>query len=107
MCVPIVTTWTNSSSAVQLVQLSDDPADGTPQEQIARFAAYDFLQGYTCVDSDYRGTAPETDVSLWRWDGSKIVSLAPPAPPPMTIDQALAKISALEARIATLEAGGP
>lgn len=73
----IVTVWTNLAHAVQLVQLSDDPADGTAQEQIAHLATLHFLDGFLCVSEDYQGPAPETDPSLWRWNGSEIVGSIP------------------------------
>lgn len=82
----IVTVWTNPKHCVQLAQLSDDPADGTAQEQIAHLATLSFLDGFTCVSENYTGTAPETDSSLWRWDGSTITSLPPPPPEP-TVEQ--------------------
>lgn len=55
--MPIVTKWTNGSS-ILLAQLSDDPEDGTPSEQIAHLATLDAYAGYQCVDSDYTGPAP-------------------------------------------------
>ena len=82
----IVTVWTNADNKVLLVQLSSDPADGTPQEQVANRIGYEYLDGFTCVSEDYTGTAPETDASLWRWDGSAITSLPPPPPEP-TVEQ--------------------
>lgn len=82
----IVTVWTDPASNVVLHQLSDDPADGTAQEQIAHLATRPFLDGWSCVSEDYTGAAPETDAFLWRWDGSAITSL--PAPPPEpTVEQ--------------------
>lgn len=82
----IVTIWTNSAQTVHLCQLSDDPADGTAQEQITYIATLSFLDGFTCVSKNYTGTAPKTDPSLWRWDGSAITSLPPPPPEP-TVEQ--------------------
>lgn len=75
MC--IVTVWTNSSQAVKLVQLSDDPADGTTQEQIVYFSTLPFLAGFSCVSEDYQGTAPETDPALWRWSNEQIIATVP------------------------------
>lgn len=82
----ILTVWTNLASEVKLQQLSDDPADGTAQEQITYLATLSFLDGFTCVSENYTGTAPETDPSLWRWDGSAITSQPPPPPEP-TVEQ--------------------
>lgn len=74
----ILTVWHNASTnAVQLVQLSDDPVDGTAQEQIAYLGTLDVYAGYTCVSEDYSGSVPETDASLWRWDGSQITAIVP------------------------------
>ncbi len=77
----ILTVWASADS-VRLHQISDDPADGTAAEQIAALAALEAFSGYTCVADDYTGPAPETDASLWQWDGSQITSLPAPAPKP-------------------------
>ena len=73
----ITTVWTNANSLIQLVQLSDDPTDGTPQEQISHLEALSFLSGWSCVDPDFTGDVPDADVSLWRWSDGEIVSLTP------------------------------
>jgi hypothetical protein len=75
--MPIVTAWSNADHHVLLAQLSDDPEDGTAQEQIAHLATLGFLSGYSCVDPNYTGTAPETDASLWRWSDGSIVAVEP------------------------------
>lgn len=90
----IVTVWTNPASAVKLCQLSDDPADGTAQEQIAHLATLSFLNGWSCVDQNYTGPAPETDAFLWRWSDGQIVSLPAPDPQP-TIQQVAAVLQKL------------
>ena len=66
---------------MQVCQLSDDPADGTPEQQIAQIGNSGFA-GWTCVSENYTGVFPETDSSLWYWDGEKVVSkeLIPPIP---------------------------
>lgn len=53
------------------------------KEQIAHLATFSFLEGFTCVDENYIGTAPETDPSLWRWDG-KAITAAIPVPASVT-----------------------
>jgi hypothetical protein len=71
----ILTVWTNSSAAVQRCQLSDDPADGTAQEQIAHLATLSFLAGWSCVDPDFTGSVPDGDAAQWRWSDGQIVSV--------------------------------
>lgn len=73
----IVTVWTNPAGNVLLHQLSDEPADGTAQEQIAHLATLAPYEGFTCVSENYTGTAPDTDPILWRWDGETITSSEP------------------------------
>ena len=82
----IVTVWTNPTNEIKLHQLSDDPADGSAQEQIAHLETLEPFAGFQCVSADYKGAAPETDALLWRWDGTQITSLPAPAPEP-TADQ--------------------
>lgn len=71
----IVTVWTNPVSNVLLHQLSDDPADGTAQEQIANLATLPFLDGWSCVDPDFTDTVPDADPSEWRWSDGQIVAV--------------------------------
>jgi len=71
----IVTVWTNSSAAVQLCQLSDDPADGTAQEQIAQLTTLSLLYGYSCVDQNFTGSVPAGNAAQWRWSDGQIVSV--------------------------------
>lgn len=74
----MITVWANAvSNAVLLHQLSDYPEDGTPSEQIAALSGLAFLDGFTCVCDDYQGAPPDSDPSLWRWDGSKITAAVP------------------------------
>ena len=73
----IVTVWQSAAGRVQLAQLSDDPEDGAPQEQIAHLTTLAPYEGFTCICEDYTGTAPETDPALWRWDGTKITASTP------------------------------
>ena len=57
------------------MQLSDDPADGTPDEQIAHLGTLPFLDGYSCVDQNFTGSVPDADASLWRWSDGAIVAV--------------------------------
>lgn len=73
-----LTVWNNSAlNAVTLVQLSDDSADGTAQEQIAHLATLDVYAGFACVSENYTGPVPAMDASLWRWNGSEITAITP------------------------------
>ena len=69
-----LTVW-NSQNGVTLAQLSDDPADGTPEEQIAHMATLDAYAGFTCVSEDYTGPVP--DAPQMRWDGTQLVAYVP------------------------------
>lgn len=71
-----ITVW-QKGDGIRLHQIPDDPADGTPEEQIAHLATLDPYQGFACVATDYRGTVPEGDPSLWRWDGQGVVAVVP------------------------------
>lgn len=79
----IVTVWTNPSNEVKLQQLSDDPADGSAQDQIDHLGALPFLDGWSCVDPDFTGSVPDADPSLWRWSDGQIVA-APTVPATVT-----------------------
>ena len=73
-----LTVWNNPiTSEVLLAQLSDDEADGTAQEQIEHLATLSPYSGFTCISEDYTGSVPDTDASLWRWDGSTITASIP------------------------------
>lgn len=90
-----------------LTQLSDDPADGIPDEQIAHLATLDPYQGFTCVSTDYKGGAPEADPSLWRWNGTGVIA-DEPVPIEVSARQALLALDAeglldaIEAKIKTM-----
>lgn len=71
----IVTVWTNPAHAVRLVQLSDDPSDGTASEQITYLATLDAYADYSCVDQNFTGSVPAGDASQWRWSDGQIVSV--------------------------------
>lgn len=71
----MITVWTNQN-AVRLHQLSDDPQDGTPDEQVAYLSTIEMFHGWRCVSQDYQGPAPENSQG-WRWDGSEIVEVTP------------------------------
>lgn len=70
----IITVWYNENTeSVKLMQLSEDPADGTNEEQILYFSTLEAFQGYTCVSQDYTGNVPvDKDPSLWIWNGTEI-----------------------------------
>lgn len=71
-----ITVWQNGES-IRLHQLSTDPSDGTPQEQIAGLAALPLFAGFNCVSADFTGSVPETDPSLWRWQNGAIIATVP------------------------------
>lgn len=58
-------------SEIQVCQLSDDHQDGTAAAQIEEIGRAGFL-GWQCVSQNYTEPFPETDASLWYWDGSKV-----------------------------------
>lgn len=68
----IITIWTRHNE-MQVVQLSDDQADGTAKEQIDRIGVSGFA-GWACVNEDYKGHFPNTDPSLWYWNGLFVAS---------------------------------
>lgn len=47
------------------------------EDQIAHLATLAFLEGYTCVQSDFMGDEPDGDPAFWRWDGQGIVAVVP------------------------------
>lgn len=69
-----LTVWSNGTN-VLLHQLSDDPADGTPQEQVAYLATLEAFAGLECVSLNYQGGVPNDDERSWRWDGTKIIAV--------------------------------
>ena len=71
-----LTVWASANS-VRLHQLSDNPEDGTPQEQISIISALEPFAGYNCVSEDYQGTVPAGNPAGWNWDGSAIVEVTP------------------------------
>lgn len=70
----VVTVWSNPAGEVLLAQLSDDEADGTPEEQIAYMGTLDAYAGFACVDPDFVGTVPDADPGLWRWSNGEIIA---------------------------------
>jgi hypothetical protein len=78
--------WNNQSNKVQVVQLSDDPADGTDAEQIEYLKTTDAYKGLTCLSENYQGAFPDSDSSSWVWDGEKVIT------EPETPEQILAKL---------------
>lgn len=62
--MPIITKWSNGSS-IKLAQLSDDPQDGSPSEQIAIMSKLDAYSGYKCIDENFTGQTPvEVPISV-------------------------------------------
>lgn len=90
----ILTVWATPEYAVKLAQLSDDLADGSPAEQIVHLASLEAYAGLTCVSSDYTGTVPDEDASLWRWSDGQIVATAMP-PQAATLPQVRLMLSRL------------
>ena len=76
-----ITVWQNGDK-VAIHQLSDDPADGTADEQIAYLGTLDTFAGFTCVSQDYSGPVP-SDSSIWGWSGTQITA-APEIPQSVT-----------------------
>jgi len=73
----MITVWANANG-VKVAQLSSTPEDGTPEEQIAHMATLDAYSGFTCVETDYKGTVPPYELAALRWVNNEIV-LAPEA----------------------------
>jgi hypothetical protein len=67
--MPNITVWSSGVSA-RAHQLSDNPADGTEQEQIAHLYSLEAFSGYTCVSEDYSGPIPAGNL---MWDGRELV----------------------------------
>jgi len=79
--MPRITVWKNNiTDEIRLAQLSDDPIDGSHEDQLAFMTTTESYADYTCVDNDYAGTFPDNDdVSNWRWNETGIFYV-PPAP---------------------------
>jgi len=91
-----LTIWSHPDThAIRLHQLSDDPEDGTPEEQIAHIGTLEFYAGYECVSPDYTGSVPDSDPAVWRWDGSKVIAVEPVP----------AKVSRKQVRLLLLQQG--
>lgn len=73
----MITVWKAPGDRAFLHQLSEDPLDGTPQEQIKQLLSLQNFAGCTCVYENYTGSAPDGDPALWRWNGTELVSAAP------------------------------
>lgn len=55
------------------MQLSENPEDGTNEEQISYLSTLSVFEGYTCVSENYTGIVPaDIDVNLWTWNGTEI-----------------------------------
>jgi len=91
-----LTIWKTQDNKIQVVQLSDDPLDGTDAEQILYLKTLDFYAGLTCVSENYTGIFPDTDSSLWEWIGGKVVSGKSTVP---------SIVSMRQARLALLQSG--
>lgn len=74
-----LTIWANPANKVLVVQLSDDPDDGTDAEQIAYLKTISVYAGLICVSDNYLGTFPATDAAYWGWDNGAVVATARPA----------------------------
>lgn len=72
-----LTIWANLANKIQVVQLSDDPDDGTAAQQITYLKTIAAYAGLTCVADNYQGAFPATDSAYWTWDNGQVVS-APP-----------------------------
>ena len=72
-----VTAWADASFVVRLHQLSDDPVDGTAQEQIDYLATLPSFIGWSCVDQNFTGSVPDGDAALWRWSDGQVVAVVP------------------------------
>lgn len=98
--MPIVTVW-SSPDAVKLHQLSDAPEDGTPEDQIAHLATLAPFAGFECVSSNFTGSVPDTDPSLWRWAHGAIGSLTPPpaAPTVEKVGEVLKELGMTQAQL--------
>ena len=70
----IITVWYDENlDSVKLMQLSENPEDGTNEEQILYFSTLEAFQGYTCVSENYTGSIPlDGNYNLWTWDGIEI-----------------------------------
>lgn len=75
--MPTLTAWSDADHHVLLVQLSDDPEDGTAQEQITYLATLAPYAGYSVVDPDFTGSVPDADAQYWRWSDGSIVAIEP------------------------------
>lgn len=64
--------WKDGNNQVKLVQLSDEAEDGTVAEQITHLKTLSAYSGFECVSQSYEGTFPDSDSSLWEWDGNSI-----------------------------------
>ncbi len=84
----ILTIWTDASFAVRLHQLSDEPDDGTAQEQIDYLATLGIFAGWSCVDPAFTGDTPGGDAAQWRWSDGQIVYV-PAVPASITFAQLL------------------
>lgn len=82
-----ITIW-QKANKIQVVQLSDDPTDGSDAEQIAHLKTLDAYAGWTCVSEKYTGTFPNTDSSLWMWSNGQVTTSQPPIATVVTMRQA-------------------
>jgi hypothetical protein len=90
-----LTIWKDQANKIQVVQLSDDPSDGTDTEQLDHLKTLSVYANLTCVSENYTGTFPDTDSSTWEWLNGAVVS-KPVVP---------LAVSMRQARLALLGAG--
>lgn len=74
-----LTIWAHASNKVLVVQLSDDPDDGTDAQQISHLKTVQHYANLTCVSANYTGAYPDTDAAYWVWDNGQVGTTTPVA----------------------------
>ncbi len=85
--MPTLSIWTKNNK-LQVVQLSEDPTDGTDAEQIAYLKTLSVNDGFECVSENYQGTFPDSDSSKWQWDNGQVITK------PATLEETIAAFEA-------------
>lgn len=75
--MPTLSIWTNAANKVHVVQLSDDPYDGTDAQQLAHLKTLSAYSSITCVSENYQGTFPSTDSAYWIWNNGQVGTTTP------------------------------
>lgn len=65
--------WLSPTGSIYVHGLSDDPNDGTAQEQAEYISTLSFLNGYTLLAVNYT-QFPDTPIESWTWNGNVIVT---------------------------------